>query len=227
MGLNRYLILLFIFVSCSVSAQTVQGVVTDMETGKPLLLADVANRNTAQITHTDANGNYTLFARLGDTLVYSAIGYKPVQRIRYKAATEVINVPMATLSYQYNDFTYKFNSFTKYTADSAERASTYQRPLAHTHPNALGSPASALAEAFSKKAKETYHFQKVFETTELQKFIDTRYTPELVTLMTKLTGDSVGYFMYANPMPYDYCRTASDLEIKMWIRNQYKSWISK
>jgi hypothetical protein len=44
---------------------------------------------------------------------------------------------------------------------------------------------------------------------------------------TGLTGDSIGYFMYAYPMPYDFVHTATSLEMKMWIRYNYKQWIKK
>jgi len=89
------------------------------------------------------------------------------------------------------------------------------------------SPFSAIAEKFSKKSKRAFQFQKDFYRLESEKFIDTRYTPDLVNELTGATGDSIGHFMYAYPMPYDFARTASDLEIKMWIRTSYKVWARK
>ena len=55
----------------------------------------------------------------------------------------------------------------------------------------------------------------------------TRYTPELVSEMTQLEGNAVYQFMAAYPMEKDYAYVASDLEIKMWIRNNYKQWMKK
>ena len=43
--------------------------------------------------------------------------------------------------------------------------------------------------------------------------------------MTGFTGDTIGHFMYAYPMPYEFARSASDLELKMWIRNNSKEWL--
>ena len=83
---------------------------------------------------------------------------------------------------------------------------------------------SAIAEKFSRRAKTIYRFQKTFEAGEIEKFIDTRYYPDIVTALTGLTGDSIGHFMYACPMPYDFARAATDLEVKMWIRSNYKQW---
>ena len=72
-----------------------------------------------------------------------------------------------------------------------------------------------------------YEFQKTFAEEEVNKFIDTRYTTSLVAKLTGLTGDSVAHFMYDYPMPYDYARNATDLELKMWIRSSYKEWIKR
>src|SRR6202008_1239377 len=109
----------------------------------------------------------------------------------------------------------------------AERAAIYKVPLQRTHPSAFASPVGALAELFSKTAKRTYAFQKNFAEGEIEKFIDTRYTPALVTKMTVLTGDSIGHFMYAYPMAYDFARTATDLEVKMWVRSNFREWQKK
>jgi hypothetical protein len=89
------------------------------------------------------------------------------------------------------------------------------------------SPASALAEQFNKKSKQRARFQTNFAKWENQKFIDTRYSPEQVNALTGLTGDTLAAFINAHPMPYDYARTATDLEVKMWIRYNYREWIKK
>ena len=75
----------------------------------------------------------------------------------------------------------------------------------------------------SKKPKE---FRKQFAKDDQNLFIDSRYTPELVTLITALSDtDSISAFIYTCPMAYDFARAASDLEIKAWIRENYKQYI--
>jgi len=43
--------------------------------------------------------------------------------------------------------------------------------------------------------------------------------------MTGLTGDSIHLFMQQYPIDYEFARSATDLEIKMWVRNNYKQWL--
>ena len=92
---------------------------------------------------------------------------------------------------------------------------------------AVFSPASALAEQFNKKSKQRARFQENFSKWESQKFVDTRYSSEMVQALTGLTGDTLAAFINAHPMPYDYARAATDLEIKMWVRYNYREWIKK
>ncbi len=219
---------LLLFFTTIVGAQSLQGVVTDAQTHKPLGGATVVNVISQQIAYTDANGFYTIPARQGDKVAFTYIGYKSVERIKpVSVVISTLNVSLERSAYDLQEVFLRPGKLTQYQIDSAERAAIYKLPLQRRPPSPFMSPASALAELFSKRAKRTYQFQKNFAAGEIEKFIDTRYTPELVTTLTGLTGDSIGYFMYAYPMSYDYARLASNLEIKMWIRDNYKSWVKK
>ncbi len=81
-----------------------------------------------------------------------------------------------------------------------------------------------LHQQFSKKHKDLRKFQAQVLNMEEQKFIDTRYTPELVSSLIKQPVDSVIIFMNSYPMEYDFARAASDLEIKMWIKYNYQEF---
>lgn len=94
-------------------------------------------------------------------------------------------------------------------------------------PFVIKAPISGFIEKRQKKYKRLKAFQKRYIETETQNFIDSRYSPVSVTQLTQLIGDSLITFMQAYPMPYSFARGASELEIKMWIRHNYKEWIKK
>jgi hypothetical protein len=203
-----------------------QGVVTDAATGKPLYPVTVVNEFTQEGTSTDEKGVYSISARPGDVIVFTYIGYKVVQKTRPNTVLiATMDIKLEPTEYQMQEFQFHAGHLTQYQLDSVERATIYKIPLGRTHPSPIMNPASALAEKFSKRAKIVYRFQKTFAAGEIEKFVDSRYSPRLVTQLTGITGDSIGHFMYAYPMPYDFARAASDLEIKMWIRSNYKEWI--
>lgn len=216
-----------LFLSLPTVAQTLQGVVTDAGTHKPLYPVTVVNVFTQQVAYTDANGFYNVPARQGDIIAFSYIGYKTVERRKpLSVIIATLNMSMERKEYELDAIILRPGHLSQYQFDSTERAITYKIYLQREHPSIM-SPASAIAEKFSKKAKRTYQFQKDFAEGEANKFIDSRYTPALVTSLTGLTGDSIGYFMNTYPMPFDYARTASNLEMKMWIRENYKQWQEK
>lgn len=203
-----------------------QGTVTDAQTGKPLLAVTVVNAYTQQSTLTDDHGFYVIPARQGDMIAFTSIGYRTVEQAKpISVIIATMNITMEPTNYMLDEFRLLPGKLSQYQVDSAERAVIYKIPLQRTHPSPIMSPASALAELFSQRAKRVYKFQKNFAEGEIEKFVDTRYSPALVTRLTGLSGDSIGHFMYACPMPYDFARSASDLEIKMWIRDSYKQWI--
>lgn len=206
------------------AAQTVSGTVVDKESGLPVKGVQItAVANAAAKTVTDAQGRFTLSGTSGESFYFAAAGY--AQQIR-RSPELVGNVPwkiqMQLFSVSLGEV--RVRPFTEgYQLDSFDRTRTYERALARQRSGGM-SPVSVLAERISGKQRRLFAFQSDFNRMEDEKFIDSRYTPQLTAEMTKLSGDSLAHFMNQNPMPYDFARAATDLEIKMWIKDRYKSW---
>ncbi|WP_276497375.1 SusC/RagA family TonB-linked outer membrane protein [Pontibacter litorisediminis] len=71
--------LLTVHLSFAQNTISVQGRVTDAQTGQPLIGAGVVVQGTTTGTQTDATGNYTLNAPADGTLSFSYLGYKNLQ----------------------------------------------------------------------------------------------------------------------------------------------------
>lgn len=206
-------------------AQTLKGIVVDGETGKKLPGVIVANESAHYTAYTDANGEFIITAKRGDQVIFSLPGYKTQQKsVPASLGVADMHIEMFRLSYELEEFILR-PQYTPYQLDSIERHSTYTRALARRKGGSIMSPVTWIAEKFSKRSKQIFRFQKNFSYWEDNKFIESRYTPVLVQQLTHLSGDTLAWFMNANPMPYDYVRTATDLELKMWIREQYREWM--
>jgi hypothetical protein len=226
--MRQILFLLLLLVSFSSHSQTMQGVVTDAKTNKPLSAVTVVNVTTQQATSTDDHGNYSIEAKPGEMIAFTYIGYKTVQKIKPASVLiATVNVTMETTEYQLEEFRLRPGHLTQYQLDSVERTTIYRNPLGKTHPSVFTSPVSAIAEKFSPWAKRIYRFQQTFAEGEKELYINSRYNAKFVSAFTGLTEDSLGNFMNAYPMPYDFARAATDLELKMWIRNNYKAWMNR
>lgn len=219
----RYLLFILAFAaSLHTTAQKMQGKVVDAKTGEMLYPVTVVNMLTQQQVYTNEQGAFSITAKAGEQLAFFYVGYKSAERLIQAGATEM-RVELQPMKVQLNELVVRPRDYSPYQIDSIERRSTYKRTLARRKASAM-SPFSFVAEKFSKTAKQTYRFQKAYNYLEDQRFIDSKYTSDLVSEMTGLDGDSLAHFMNAYPMPYDYARTATDLEIKMWIRTNHKKW---
>lgn len=208
-------------------AQTLQGNVYDAKSKTVLYPVTVVNLRTQQSSYSNEKGFFSIHAEAGDKVAFSYIGYEAKQyTMPVSVGTYSTDIAMEPISYRLNEIILT-PDYTPYQHDSISRLRTYTPALSRRHASAFGSPFSFIAEKFNKKSKQTFKFQKNFVKWEKAQFVDSRYTPELVHDMTGLQGDSLGYFMSAYPMSYDYARLATELELKMWIRYNYRQWLKE
>lgn len=193
----------------------------------PVAATKVFNARTQISTFTNEQGFFSIEARFNDLIYFEAPGFKLCTRKTGVAKNGVaeMNVSLFKLTIQLDEFVFR-PIYSAYQLDSIERRAVYSRALAR-HKSSLGSPVSWVVEKFNKNSKQIFKFQKNYVYWEDQKFIDSRYTPELVGQLTRLSGDSLAFFMNAHPVPYDFARAASELELKIWIREQFKEWQKK
>lgn len=72
--------------------KTITGTVTSSEDGQPLLGVNVIVKGTTRGQQTDFDGNYTIRAAAGETLVFSFVGLKTVESV--VGASNTINITM-------------------------------------------------------------------------------------------------------------------------------------
>ena len=71
----------------------ISGLVTD-NTGEALLGVNIIEKGTSNGTQTDFDGNYSINVNVGKTLVFSYIGYEPIERV-VLANMNTLNIEMA------------------------------------------------------------------------------------------------------------------------------------
>ena len=217
--------LIFLLLPFAGSAQMLSGTVVDETTGVPLRGIIIASTTQAGLTtETDAAGRFTILGRGGEAFRFTGPGDALITR-RAPEHMGVVPWKVSMHLFQTNLEEVRIRPFSEgYQLDSFDRISTYRRVLGRQRSSVM-SPLSYLLERTSKKQRSLFKFQKEFEQMEDDRFIESRYTRELAGSLTGLTGDTLGFFMRDNPMPFDYARVATELEVKMWIRAQYREWI--
>jgi len=213
-----------------VHGQTLKGIVVDGSTSRPLTPVGILDLAGGQSTITDSGGNFTLAVTAGDRIAFSCNGYHTIDKIASFPAD--LYIELFPLSVQLPEYT--LHDYTPYQRDSAEMAELYGKEL-NTKPvkvgfsNADGGGFTGLIGAPVQKMSRSYkrnkRFKENFKKDQEQKYIDSRYKPELVTALTGLTGDTLIHFMNSYPMEYAFARAATDLELKAWIRDNYREYI--
>ena len=213
-------------------AQVMKGIVVDGETNQPLYLVSILDLTNAQSAYSDERGIYTMSAKNGDLLSFSLNGYHSIQRL---ATTDsVLRVLMFPLNVHLQEYILH-PEYTPYQKDSAEMAARYSdqlnvTPIKPGYSSANGGGFTGLIGGAVQKVSRSYKQKKKFKENfikdEQQKYIDTRYTPQLVSTLTGFSGDTLALFMNAYPMEYKFARTGTDLEMKVWIRDNYREYIA-
>jgi hypothetical protein len=237
--------LVFFFLSLhNALAIKLQGTFTDAQSAEKLNGVLIRNLNSTSVTYSDVTGNFSIEVNHGDVLSCSIVGYEslivnilseePEQHLLLKLSRKTISIDTVVV-----------RSLTKYQQDSLANREIYGKKVeeqpakfgrAKKHPLYGGSgsgilnfdaPISSLIQKRTKKYKRLKVFQERYKNDEKQFYADSRYTPQLVTELTGLANDSLLVFMKAFPIAYDFSRAATDLELKMWIKHNYKTWLLK
>lgn len=227
----RWLLTILICLACASShAQELTGRIIAAKTYTPVADVLVANKRTGVTTYSDSSGRYKITSSEGDLLFFYRLGYFSTREpVRIKNG-ENVTIVLEASDIFLDEVRIKANT---YQMDSLERAIIYHKPLKDASETvkmhvgtgiAFEGLIGKLAGKLTGREKRVKNFQRRFNQGEQDKFIATKYTLALVAKTTGLTGDAAGIFIDHFPMPYEFARTASDLELQMWVRNNYNQY---
>jgi hypothetical protein len=223
--------------------QNLSGRIMNYENGAILQNVVILNLNHPNIgTNSDAYGKYKVTAYQGDSIRFSLLGYTS-RILVYNGNNEswFENITLNSESTMLDTVVIR-RELTQFEKDSINNRILYGKNLDYKPPKTtlpalkdlkagesvkIGAPISGLLGKTTKEYKKDKAFKAMYQRDQDQAFINSRYTPELVTKLTTLDGVALYNFMQAYPMSYEYARQASNLEMMMWIKYNYKDWKSK
>lgn len=216
-----------------VYSQLAEGNVYDMEDKNPLWFATITNKRTKQMAYSDNNGQFKINAVFGDTIFVSHPGYVFTYKVITSSSGQWIYMERKKHHLEEVEV---LSDMAKFQKDSAEKRVIYRKILL----DAKQAPGvslnngvvaegifSSLALWISGKGKRNRKFVNTLIANENVSFVALRYNPRVVYEQTGLPEEEAMRFMLEYPMPYDYARSASDLEVKMWIRTNFREWAKK
>lgn len=226
-----YLLLFILFSPITLPAQEIRGRIINAYTymGVPDVL--VANKRTSESVYTDSAGYYNISALDGDILFCYRLGYNATREDIRIINGKIAPIAMIPSDLKLNEVQVQGNT---YKMDSIERSIIYRKALKDASEKVHVSLSNGisfngifgkLASILTGREKRLKHFKNRFLSDEQEKFISSRYTPALVKRLTGLEGEKAILFINTCPMPYDFARVATELELQSWIRSQYKEYV--
>jgi hypothetical protein len=226
-----YFILILLCYCLGAHAQIQEGLLLDRESLNPIPGVTVVNTRTSATMVSDSDGHYEIRANSGDTILFRHMSYLLYEDVMiYTMDTRHKTILMQPFMHTLAATVIK--GYTQYQLDSIANRDTYDHELHKTiapTPKYTGLGCSGcfgwLADKITGNSKEDKRFRKEFNAEEQTAYTDSRYTPELVATLTPLKNpDSIAAFIYHYPMDNDFARNATDLELKSWIRRNYKQY---
>ena len=209
-----YIALLSLISIQEVQAQTIiKGEVKDLATDDFLSNVNVKNIYTQKGMTIQQDGQFKLEVRKGELIEFSKVGYQTI-RIRILSEKEPLFYKMvmnkAPVMLREVDIRGKPLDFKK---DSIRYREVYDIVLRKERKDEVDMRSMPLA-MLSKKNRQEWAFQEMYEKWEREKYIDVAFNERLVSKITYLKDDELKVFMKWNRPSYDFLRNATDYEYK-------------
>ena len=226
--IEKYFLFYFIFqlsFLCSISQNQIYGKITNNE--EILISATVRNISQHRINASDLGGNYKIGAEVGDTLVFSHLGYN--------SDTIVVNSKMIggilpielKIKIEYLK-SVEVDEMAKYRLDSLNRRTDYDYIFSNKNNKKLwnnklsgdgrGVNFSPIGY-FSSHEKQKRKLKKKLIMDDKEELIYYKYSRH-VPKLTGLTGDTLIRFINKYKPSYEYCLQTASLDMLVYINDK-------
>ncbi|TWF45096.1 carboxypeptidase-like protein [Chitinophaga polysaccharea] len=221
----------FISIEGTVAQVRLSGMVADQETKTGLPFVTIVNKRTMTGVLSNENGRFYIESLPGDTLEFSMLSYTTKLLIT-PGMSSTMDVYMQKRMFELQGVNVTGKGYKK---DSLAMRDEYGRYFNYHKPGAVdvlktlpANPITALTYLVPskvRKRKEQFHEQLLY--WEKEKFIDYRYSPELVGKMTKLQSPELDSFMHEYRPGYQFLNTASDYDLLLYIKQSFEEYQRK
>jgi hypothetical protein len=222
------LLFLLAFSSTAFAQQDLMGKLIKRGSTEILANVSVINISLKKSNMSDMGGNYKIPARSGDTILFSSAGYLPdtllVSSYMFTESWLVDLQPRVTVLPTAN-----VEEISNYQIDSLKRRDEYRSLLDKRQPIRLldeKTPDDAPGlffspiDYYSKAEKDKRRLKRRLKQQEEDYYIDYKFPPGRVALLTRLTGDSLQLFLRLYRPSYAFCRKASSEDILLYINDK-------
>ncbi|MGN6569306.1 MAG: hypothetical protein ACTHJ0_15205 [Flavipsychrobacter sp.] len=214
---RTYLFLTIVFhIICQAAyAQTIQGEVLNMDDKRALTEVTITNVFNNKGTASDTAGKFVIPADKGELLEFKKDGYKTVRvRIPQSYVPSYFKIIMEKGSPNVEQL-YAGNDW---KTDSFRTHELYAKEINYPKMSVVDKMQHPF-DAMSKHNREIWAFQKDFEATEQEKYVNYKFNPKLISNITGLQGDSLQAYIRRYKPSYQMVRSLDEYSLYSYIRN--------
>lgn len=247
--MRSLLIIVLFFLSPSLLAQTINGMVRDAVTRLPITNAQVISATNTILTTNTGQFNISKL-KIGETIVIRMMGYETTElTIGGKMLTDSVFIYLkqdvialkeimvkTNRNYKLDSinlrkeyakvFTYKGPGFTDMFI---KRDPGYRSPFAHVNPNSTASLVSLnvrqVVSVLTKKKEQTTKLKKMLLKDEDAAYVDHVFSKDKIVKLTGLIGDSLITFMDQYRPSIATLKKMTEYELNIYIKKSYKEFI--
>ena len=202
---------------------TVQGVVMDAQTKQRVCKVYIYNPSNDAGGYNNTRGEFTIEAEEGDVLIAAVEGYYPDTISVTKAATAIFQLHRSAIRIQEVPIVVRRSPEELLKRNQTEYGTAYSKgspgPYLTTGPTGAGLSIDALYKLISREGRNARRLQEILERDYRESVIDYRFTPELVSRSTGLTGEELRDFMQQYRPSYFFVLGASEYNLIFYIRS--------
>lgn len=218
----RYFVVFFLlWISAISNAQTlIRGQIKDFGSGDAVDNVNVRNIYTMVGMTTMEDGTFQVRAKKGELIEFSKMGYQTLRiRIHNEQEPSYYHLVMNKAPRELREVDIRGKPL-DFKADSVRYRSIYNVVLSNERQHEVDMRSMPLA-MLSKKNREEWAFQQMYEEWEKEKYIDFTFNERLVSRITYLKGDALKEFMKTFRPSYTFLKTASEYEYLEYIKHAY------
>lgn len=220
--------LLLLYAASASAQKNVEGIVSDLNTKQRIARVVIKNIRTNLSVFNNSKGEFSIFASQGDTLIASSkeyfadtvvVGHSAVVLFHLKRESIYIG-EVAVYAKKDPD------EILKSTRSEYEKAYRLSDPgdLFSVGQNGAGLSINSIYSLFSREAKNAKRLKKVIENDYKENVIDYKFSDELVSKTTGLTGEELAKFRRAFRPSYFFIVAASQYDLANYIKDSYRKY---
>ncbi|OKS89284.1 hypothetical protein RG47T_4768 [Mucilaginibacter polytrichastri] len=204
-------------------AEIIRGIVFKKGMLEKIASANITNLKTSVTTTSNLYGEFIARVSVGDTILIEKPGFTPYKQAITSFSTLYISLlPAISLNEVTIKGQTKKQELSGYMNDYRSKGIYYDGK-----PNVLNyitNPITSLYEAFGKAPSQARNFARFAKKEQEATEVDSKYTPQLVSRTTGMTGDSLRLFMLSYRPSHDDIAKWGDYEIILYIKKSYISY---